>query len=382
MHNRELLEMAHMNEISIDLSEISFEIFSQLAYYRPIPSNPNQDLEKYEILFTKICKQVQRDKSIEDQYRTVASMKWYEEAAALIILAFGVPGSVFSVPLLVALIGWLTGSIIRAFLISLALLLPLSMIPAPFDERSLTSWMSFQILRYFSFKVIFRERLQPNQPRILCAPPHGVFPFGNIVTMIAFPSVMGFSFRGLASSVALRAPIFRQLLCTIGAVDASKDTALKLLKRKMTLGISTGGVREVFEANNPSGDEVVVLKNRKGMVKLALQTGADILPCYLFGNTHLYDLYTGGVIGHNILQRLSRRLGFALILFWGRWCLPIPYRVPILGVMGKAIHVVKNDNPSSDEIDRIHELLLSDMRTLFDDYKGLYGWENKRLVIE
>jgi hypothetical protein len=370
--------MTQRKDVYIDLSELSFETFSQLAYYRPTSSNVNADPEKYDALMATICKPIQKDL----ECCKVAPMRWYEEGIALIILTFGVPGSVFSLPVLIALIGWLTGSILRAFALSVVFFLPLSFLPAPFYESSLTSWISFQILRYFSFKVIYQEKLQAHKPRILCAPPHGVFPFGNIVTMIAFPSVMGFSFRGLASSMALRAPIFRQLLCTVGTVDASKETALKLLNRNVTLGISTGGVAEVFEANSPSGDEVVVLKNRKGMIKLAIQTGADIMPCYLFGNTHLYDLYTGGSLGHNLLRRLSRQLGFALIVFWGRWFLPIPYRIPILGVMGDAIHVEKKDQPSQEDIDRIHEILLRDMQALFDEYKGLYGWENKRLVIE
>lgn len=45
--------------------------------------------------------------------------------------------------------------------------------------------------------------------------------------------------------------------------------------------------------------------------------GAELVPCYLFGNTHLYDLFTGGTFGRNFLKTLSRKIGFALIVFWG-----------------------------------------------------------------
>jgi hypothetical protein len=46
--------------------------------------------------------------------------------------------------------------------------------------------------------------------------------------MIAFPSVKGFHFWALASSIALRTPIFRQILCSIGACDASRSVAAKV----------------------------------------------------------------------------------------------------------------------------------------------------------
>ena len=101
------------------------------------------------------------------------------------------------------------------------------------------------------------------------------------------------------------------------------------------IGISTGGVAEVFEANSPTNKEIIILKNRKGIIKLAFRTGADIVPCYLFGNTKLFSMWTGGSLSwHTRLANISRSIGFALIVFWGRFGLPIPYRVPILGVMG------------------------------------------------
>jgi hypothetical protein len=80
------------------------------------------------------------------------------------------------------------------------------------------------------------------------------------------------------------------------------------LKNNHTIGISTGGVAEVFETDSPSGDEVIVLKSRKGMIKMAFRTGASLVPCYLFGNTKLFSLWTGGSM-HNSFKTWSRRLG-------------------------------------------------------------------------
>ncbi len=82
----------------------------------------------------------------------------------------------------------------------------------------------------------------------------------------------------------------------------------KALNANRTIGISTGGVAEVFETNSATGDEVIVLKSRKGLIKLAFRTGASLVPCYLFGNTKLFSLFTGGSL-HSFFKRLSRKLG-------------------------------------------------------------------------
>lgn len=144
-----------------------------------------------------------------------------------------------------------------------------------------------------------------------------VFPFGNIMTMLSFPIFQGFSFRGAAASSALQMPVFRQLLRGIGAVDASRPSLTKNLNDKKIVGISTGGVAEVFETDND--DETIILRERIGLIKLAITTGAPLVPCYLFGNTKLLSIWTGGSHGYSTLRAISRKVGFALILFWGRF---------------------------------------------------------------
>ena len=128
------------------------------------------------------------------------------------------------------------------------------------------------------------------RPQILVAPPHGVFPYGNILAMIAWPCFAGHHFQGLAANSALRVPIFKQILCGMGVIDASRASARRALESyPYTIGISTGGVAEVFETT--AGDEYILLKERVGLIKLAIRTGADLIPCYLFGNTKLNGFF-------------------------------------------------------------------------------------------
>jgi len=49
--------------------------------------------------------------------------------------------------------------------------------------------------------------------------------------------------------------------------------------------------------------------------------------------------------------------------------------------MGKVIEVPKKENPTEEEIEHYHNLLMVKMVELFDKYKAEYGWEHKQLVI-
>ena len=124
--------------------------------------------------------------------KNITPMSFWEEAAAMLCFALGVPGSVLTLPMIFALVGYVTGyGILKTMLCGFLLLAPLAVIPLKFKEANLYSWISVQIIRYFSFKVIFDDYVPESTPSILVAPPHGVFPFGNIATMLAFPSLMG-----------------------------------------------------------------------------------------------------------------------------------------------------------------------------------------------
>lgn len=203
------------------------------------------------------------------------------------------------------------------------------------------------------------------------------------MTVCSHESITGVYCRGLAASAAVNTPIFKQILRSIGIVDANRSTARKLLEEPACVGISTGGVAEIFETNNE--DEVILLKERLGLIKLAIRTGADLAPCYIFGNTKILGCWHGQGIpgGSSFLEKLSRKIGFGLILIFGRFGLPIPNHIPLLGVVGKAIptHHIKCEEPTDEQVKEVQDLLIKEMEEIFHKYKHLYGWEDKHLII-
>lgn len=323
-------------------------------------------------------------------------MSFVEELATILFLTVGVPNGAFSLPLITFLIGkFVVGDVGAAFKVLGLLLLPLIFLPQKFNQSSLHSWIAVQVIKYFSFRVVAVESPQQKEactedggkgrPQIFVAPPHGVFPYGNVLAMLAWPTFTGHHFQGLTANSALRVPIFKQILGSIGCIDASRSSARRALENyPYSVGISTGGVREVFETT--AGDECIVLKERVGLIKLAIRTGADLVPCYLFGNTKLLSCWGGDGIplARAFLENLSRKIGFALIIIYGRFGLPIPRRMPVLAVHGKAIPTVhmQCEEPTTEQVLKVQGQLLADMQELFDKHKHLYGWDDKRLVIK
>lgn len=322
----------------------------------------------------------------------IEKMSVWAEAICVLFLAFVVPLGVFSLPPTVALIGkFIIGDVKFTFKVFGIMLLPLAILPQAYVPSTLQSWLAIQLCKYFSCRFLYEERPPHPEPQnekyhpaVMVAPPHGVFPYGNLLSMIVFPALFGHPFRGLASSAALRPPIFKQVLRSIGVVDASRHVARKTLEGGESIGISTGGVAEIFFTNEDN--ECILLKERIGLIKLAIRTGADISPCYLFGNTKVLNCWSGeGIPGAKfILEKLSRKFGFALILIYGRFFLPIPFRTPIFAVMGKAIktHHIQCEDPTPEQIEMIQTNLLSEMERIFDTYKSLYGWEQSKLIIK
>jgi len=359
------------NGYFVDFSDIEYDEYLKLSFH----DNRDEIHDKRKVI---------KPLTTQD-FLYVPQLTFSEEIIPTLLLVLGLPGAVFSWPIIFTTIGLAFNSLTVGLSVACIVLIPLAIMPLYRTDKTLKSWVVLQSLRYFSFKFYYEEKMHANKPYILVGPPHGVFPFGNIMSLLALPFMFGYSFRGLATSIAFRLPFFRQLLFSIGGIDASRESATKALMSNISVGISTGGVSEVFDTNSKTGDEVILLKERKGLVKLAIKTGASLLPCYLFGNTQLYSLWCGGDNGsslHEILRKISRKLGFALILFWGRFYLPLPYRVPIVGVMGRPIHVEQNNNPSDEEVLKVHELLMNKMKEVFDKHKDKYGWSHKNLIIE
>lgn len=106
----------------------------------------------------------------------------------------------------------------------------------------------------------------------------------------------------------------------MGLASVSRESCENLLSKGGPNGegmgraitIVVGGARESLDAQPHSLR--LVLKRRKGFVKLAIRTGADLVPVLAFGENDLYDQVTG--TSHPTIHKtqimVKKALGFTV----------------------------------------------------------------------
>ncbi|KAG5836830.1 hypothetical protein ANANG_G00232790 [Anguilla anguilla] len=236
--------------------------------------------------------------------------------------------------------------------------------------RNWTIWTYFR--DYFPIRLVKTHNLSPSRNYIFGYHPHGIFCFGAFCNFGT--DVNGFlkEFPGIRPFVTTLAgnfwmPIVRDYLMSVGICPVTRTTIDYILSQNGT----------------------VVLKNRKGFVKVALQKGADLVPVYSFGENEVYRqlVFEEGSQWRRLQEKAQKLLGFAPCLFHGRGLFSpeswgfMPYCKPITSVVGQPITVPKIENPSKEVVDRYHTMYMDSLRELFDKYKTQFGLKESEVLM-
>ena len=124
--------------------------------------------------------------------------------------------------------------------------------------------------------------------------PHGIFPLAMLgFGAFKFRRDCGYGEAGLVdlsarfagASVVFLVPVIRELLLLMGVRDATKATLRKLLDSGHTVAIQPGGIWEMVMSD--SSQEALYFQRSLGFVRLALEAGRPLLPCYSFGENQV-----------------------------------------------------------------------------------------------
>jgi hypothetical protein len=124
---------------------------------------------------------------------------------------------------------------------------------------------------------------------------HGAFLAFCTETLGFFRLFPGIIFTLLTLDANFRIPLYREYALALGLAGVSSKSCRNLLSKGGPHGDGTGraimivvgGAREPMIAA-PKTLRLIV-KDRKGLVKLALRTGADLVPVLAFGENDLYS---------------------------------------------------------------------------------------------
>lgn len=253
--------------------------------------------------------------------------------------------------------------------------------------RDWTIWKYF--CSYFPISLVKTVDLDPKKNYLFCVSPHGVMAhgiFGNFAT-----NATGFceKFPGITPHLLTLAeqfvpPFDRELFLFSGACSASSKSMKYILNNEgrckskgQAAILLVGGAAESMESF--PGRYRLVLRKRKGFVRIALETGCSLVPVFSFGENDLYSavLTQEGSWMKKIQNTYKKTFHFGMPIIWGRGVFNysfgiMPYRKEIHTVVGKPIDVPKIAYPTQEQIDQWHELYLNELTKLFNEHKAEY----------
>ena len=226
-------------------------------------------------------------------------------------------------------------------------------------------------------------------PYIFVCHPHGII---GISPMTSFGTeATGFSklFPGnvvhlLGHSAIFRIPLFREWCLAHGHGSVDKQTCLSLLRRGHSIALAPGGAKESLEC--VPGTMRLFLKRRRGFARLALETGATLVPVIGFGESEVYRTiqFKPGSRCRRVQDALQAKLGFALPLFAGRGWLPLmPDRVPVCTLVGAPVRPADEGGAAGleDSVAVLHAQYCEALQDLFVAHRAEYGADSVELQI-
>lgn len=211
---------------------------------------------------------------------------------------------------------------------------------------------------------INKAAIDPEKKYICGMHPHGALCLGALSwgckTKNGDPPVGRFC---CVADVLLKLPVIGTLLHMGEGRSVSQKNVEKLLAKDASIAIWPGGI---FEQLNTSHEkEVVYFQPNKGLIRMAMKFGVDLLPTYVFGENQIFKMQkgTGKPIQANYYVAPSPSID------WVEFLQTVSSRKKdIKVVMGEPIPVEQNTNPTDEEVDVLFNLYIDGLEKTFYMY--------------
>uniref|UniRef100_A0A672GVF6 Acyltransferase n=1 Tax=Salarias fasciatus TaxID=181472 RepID=A0A672GVF6_SALFA len=236
---------------------------------------------------------------------------------------------------------------------------------------------------YFPIKLVKTVDLDPRHNYVLGFHPHGVLVAGAFTNFCTYATGFRTMFPGLTSYLLMlplwfRAPFFRDYIMCAGGRTPRASYLLRQKGGGNAVVIAVGGAPEALDAH--PGTYNVLLANKKGFIKMAMEHGAHLVPVFSFGENEVFDQVQNprGTWLRWVQENLQSVMGVSLPLFHARGVFQysfglMPYRKPITTVVGRPIQVERTPKPTAEQLNDLHQLYMDELSNLFDEHKADYG---------
>jgi hypothetical protein len=160
-----------------------------------------------------------------------------------------------------------------------------------------------------------------------------------------------------------RIPGVSEYLLLVNGRSADKKTMDAILDAGHSVGVVPGGIHE--QTHTDPTTEALYFPPNLGFIRLAIERGLPLWPCYIFGENQLY--------GQNQMTRtgnllLKRHLGVGSLFVIGRFGLPWPVfkPTPLYLHWGNLVEVGPTDaNPSDEHVREVFLKYVTELRRIF-----------------
>lgn len=250
--------------------------------------------------------------------------------------------------------------------------------PQSYIDRAAHLFYYTSVIDYFPLELVpwdTNAKLPPSRQYVFGIHPHGVFCWS--LWMFAakgspfdrrFPGLCGERLNGLIASVLFYIPVLRDFFLQFPYIDASRKYASQALSQGQSLYIIPGGEEENVLTTN--GHDIVVLKKRKGFIRLALSYGADLVPVFGVGTSDTFVTYPE-LFG--LRKWIQKKFRISVELYRGRWFTPLPFSNTRQRVLiGKPIPTptpkVKGAKPDDALVEEYHAKYITALKELHDTH--------------
>lgn len=269
----------------------------------------------------------------------------------------------------------------RAYLFGLlGFYLPFFLDRSEFDGSRTNHWfkqLSFwkSLAQSHKLKLVKTAELPSDKRYIFALHPHAILPYGGALNLLTSAndfktSFPGIDIRGAVASFCFYIPVYRDVFLSLGMCDVSRFSVKDLLEQhKFSVMLVPGGAREALLS--ASDGIAVFLRDRKGFVRLALETGSPLVPVLSFGEAQRFKTMKGS---HSVLDWLQNqiRLTYGITLPLLLPSLPSLHH-PIVTVVGAPIETgEKIAQPTEEQVDALHAQYMSAIQSLYERYQPEY----------
>jgi len=242
---------------------------------------------------------------------------------------------------------------------------------------------------YFPVDIKHEAELDPSKNYFFCAHPHGILPlslFSNFATEATrtahlFPNHL-FHLCTLDSN--FHTPILREIFMALGMIPVSEGSIRYVLSHRQSRSKGNvvidvpGGSSESLDQK--PGTARLTIRRRRGIFRIALEEGVEIVPVFSFGDAGLWKQKANP---KGSWLRWAQETGKSLIgmsptLFYGDslsgegWGF-LPARKTLTTIVGKPLQVTRVDKATDEDIGELRERYIQELIGLYDRWKDTYA---------